>query len=341
MATLGDTTTDKRLAFIKYVTDNLRFAEVEYEIEKDKPGQLFKLKGTGVESVGKEIRPGTKLKITSQKLIEISGVKYAEVSIKGAPKGLLAINKIRKPTVGNGTQYEDEVVDAINSFILDVGYPIDIKIKNKTYENMLYAVKVDSNMKRAKNIKGDPKADIIICEDREDPFAKTSIYVSHKKDGGPEVFQQYGGLSAQAGTNISDHKLVKKFLGKVAEVIGTSKQLPAPVMMEFNNPLLSNLSIYGPEYGGAFSLQHVNIIAQGKPVFKLIKEGVYQLTFTGPMSGSGDLSHFSGGYTPVFGATFRAGRGFDYNGKRYDGARVAIYPQKLMATRSGLIKLKA
>jgi hypothetical protein len=58
------------------------------------------------------------------------------------------------------------------------------------------------------------------------------------------------------------------------------------------------------------------------------------------MSLSGDLSHFVGGYLPVFGATFRAGRGFDYKGKRYNGARVAIYPQKLMSTRSQLKTLK-
>ena len=32
---------------------------------------------------------------------------------------------------------------------------------------------------------------------------------------------------------------------------------------------------------------------------------------------SGDLSKFKGGYLPVFGATFRAGRGFELDGKTY------------------------
>ncbi len=58
------------------------------------------------------------------------------------------------------------------------------------------------------------------------------------------------------------------------------------------------------------------------------------------MSISGDLSHFNEGYTPVFGATFRAGRGFELDGKRYDGARVGIYPIKLIQTRGGVVEVK-
>ncbi len=101
------------------------------------------------------------------------------------------------------------------------------------------------------------------------------------------------------------------------------------------------MSIYGPDYGLDYSLQHTQLIGQGKPILKKISGGkYYELDFTSHMSLSGDLSHFTGGYLPVFGATFRAGRGFDYDGKRYNGARVAIYPHKLMATRGGLIILK-
>ena len=57
------------------------------------------------------------------------------------------------------------------------------------------------------------------------------------------------------------------------------------------------------------------------------------------MSLSGDLTSFNGDYTPVFGATFRAGRGFDFEGKRYSGARVGIYPMKLVAGRGGVEEL--
>ena len=337
MAHLGQKATDGRLSFIKYVVENKRFSEVEFVIENGKSTSVFKKKGSGLAAGTKEYKQGTKVKITEAKMYDISGMKLAAVKI-GTESGFIPINVIRKPTGGNGTQYEDEVVDAINAYILDAGGKIDIKIKgdNKTYKDICFAIKVDTQIKQKAGVRGDPKADIILCKDKKNPLAAGSIYISHKKEGGPEAFQQYGGLSEQAGPQISQHKLVQKFLAQVASIIGDNAQLPAPVMGTFNDPVLSNMSIYGPDYGKAFSLQHTQLIGQGKPVMRETSRAV-ELSFSSHMSLSGDLSHFTGGYLPVFGATFRAGRGFDYNNRRYNGARVAIYPQKLMASRGGLI----
>lgn len=340
MADLSGKSTDGRLSFVKYVTENKRFAEIEYEIERGKSTVIYKKERGKLVAGTKEYKAGTKLKITDKNLHEINKIKMAAVKM-GTVQGFIPINTIRKPTGGNGTQYEDEVVDAINSYILDAGGKIDIKLKGdrKIYKDISYAIKVDSAIKSKAGVKGDPKADIILCKDKKNPTAAGSIYISHKKEGGPEAFQQYGGLSEQAGEHIYNHKLVQKFLGEVAKIIGKGSQLPNPVMGEFNDEVLSNMSIYGPDYGSEFSLQHTQIIGQGKPVFKNTGK-VVELSFSSHMSLSGDLSHFKGGYLPVFGATFRAGRGFTLNGKRYNGARVAIYPHKLMATRSGLIVVK-
>lgn len=340
MADLGSKATDGRLSFVKYVTENKRFSEIEFEIEKGKSTAVYTKKGTAFVAGTKEFKAGTKVKITDKQMQDISGMKMAAVQI-GTAKGFIPISVIRKPTAGNGTQYEDEVVDAINAYILDAGGKVDLKLKgdNKTYKDISYAVKVDSAIKTRAGVKGDPKADIILCKDNKNPTAAGSIYISHKKEGGPEAFQQYGGLSEQAGEKIYGHPLVQKFLGEVAKIIGNSDQLPNPVLCEFKDVALSNMSIYGPDYGSAFSLQHTQLIGQGKPVFKNIGK-VSELSFTSHMSLSGDLSHFTGGYLPVFGATFRAGRGFTYKNKRYNGARVAIYPYKLMATRSNLTIVK-
>lgn len=341
MAVLSQKATDGRLSFVKYVTENKRYAEVEFVFDKKLSSPLFVAKGAGYEASKKIYTDSTKFKITDTKLYDPNGLKLAKVTIiPTGTKGFFPISKIRKPTAVNATAYEDEVVDAINAFILDNGGTIDIKLGNKTYKKMSYAVKVDSALKRQGNVRGDPKADIIVCVDKANPLAKSSIYISHKKEGGPEAFQQYGGLSMQAGEEIYNHKATQAFLKNVSEIIGAGNQLPHPVMMVFKDDTLANMSIYGPEYGGDFSLQHTQLIGQGKPVFKKIKEGLWELSFSSHMSLSGDLSHFKEGYLPVFGATFRAGRGFDYKGKRFDGARVAIYPQKLMATRSGLVILK-
>lgn len=336
MADLSSKATDGRLSFTKYVTDNARFAEIEYEIEKGKTAIVYTKSGSKLTPSKKELKAGTKIKITDSKLFEISKMKLASIK-SGSTTGFIQINTIRKPTAVNSTQYEDEVVDAINAYILNSGGSINVKLKgdSKVYKDIAFAVKVDKAIKAKAGVKGDPKADIILCKDITKPLGAGSIYVSHKKEGGPEAFQQYGGLSEQAGDKIYNNKLVQNFLKVVAGILSEAKSaaLPYPVMGSFKNDELSNMSIYGPEYGGAFSVQHTQVIGQGKPTFT--ENGANTIIgFTSHMSLSGDLSHFKGGYLPVFGATFRAGRGFVYKGERYSGARVAIYPHKLMATRS-------
>lgn len=111
----------------------------------------------------------------------------------------------------------------------------------------------------------------------------------------------------------------------VSTELGDSNRLENPIMMNFKDDRLVNLSVYGPDFGKSFSLQHVQLIGQGKPVFTKTASA-FKLGFSSHMSLSGDLSHFKNGYLPVFGATFRSGRGFEFEGKRYDGARLAIYP---------------
>lgn len=339
MADLGSKTTDGSLSFTKYVTKNPRFKEIEFEIEKGKKAMFFVKKNNKFILSDKEYSSGVKLNILEKDYTELNKIKLATVKIKNTV-GLIPINTIRKPTGGNGTQYEDQVVDAFNEYIKNAGGKIDLRFKGdrKTYKNISYAIKVDSVIKRKAGVKGDPKADIILCADKKNPLAEGSIYISHKKEGGPEAFQQYGGLSEQAGDRIYNHEFVQTFLANVAKLIGDKDQLTTPVLGEFNDPELANMSIYGPDYGKEFSIQHTQIIGQGNPVFRQTAKYV-EVDFSSHMSLSGDLSHFTGGYLPVFGATFRAGRGFTYKGKRYNGARVAIYPQKLMATRGNLIKI--
>ena len=337
MADLGSTTTDRRLAFTKYVTDNKRFREIEYEVEKGRETYLYSAEGLPYSKI--TYKSGTKFYITQPMMLVKGKERFAYVKIGNIP-GFIPIKNIRKPTGGNGTQYEDEVVDAINNYILECGGVINMKLAGDTkiYTNLTVAVKVDTTIKRQGGARGDPKADIIVCRDKKNPLGAGSVYISHKKEGGPEAFQQYGGLTEQAGLLIYANPLTQKFLGVVGEALQMGKltALPYPIMGTFKDKYLANMSIYGPDFGKQFSLQHTQLIGQGHPVFKRIRDELYELSFSSHMSLSGNLSHFTGGYTPVFGATFRAGRGFVYKGVRYSGARVAIYPQKLMATRGSL-----
>lgn len=339
MADLASKASDGKISFVKFVTENKRFDEIEFEIEQGKSSPIFTKVGTGLVANKISHKAGTKIIILNRKLLDIANMKVAEVKI-GSKKGFLPISVIRKPTAINATKYEDEVVDLINAVILENGKAIDVRLKGspRIYKDILYAVKVDTATKQAAGVKGDPKADIILCQDWRKPLDKTSIFISHKKEGGPEAFQQYGGLSIASGRNINEHPIVQKFLGIVAEAIGEGDKLPFPIMAHFTDKALANAAIFGSDYGNDFSINHTQLIGQGKPRMRPVANGkVFELDFTSHMSLSGDLSHFKGGYLPVLAASFRAGRGFDYQNKRYNGARVGFYPQKLIAGRSGTI----
>lgn len=336
-ANLGSKASDGRVSFIKFVQENKNFDEIKYEIVKGKTAIVHIKNGSKIVLTDKELKSGTKITITDNKMFEVSKIKFAKVKFRGGA-GFIQIDTIAKPSPPNNTKYEDEVVDIINSYILNSGGSINIKLNgdNKIYEDIAYAVKVTKAIKNRTGVKGDPKADIILCKNKLKPLAPGSIYISHKKAGGPQAFQQYGGVSEQAGTVINKNKIVQKFLKVVSDVLTDTKdkKLPHPLMGVFKNDKLSNMSIYGPEYGGAFSIQHVQVIGQGKPT--IIENKTHVIISFEHMGLSGDIRQFKGGYTPVLGATYRAGRGFVYSKITHKGARVAIYPYKKIAASKRL-----
>lgn len=340
MAHLGQKTTSGELAWDKYVKKNKNWEELNLEAEID--SILFKKSGLKLSTI-LEFGEGENIKIKSTTLVTIGNKKYAQVTIKNK-SGYVSISSIRKPTKFKPTGYEEEVVNIINEVISkNNNAPIDIKIKGdtKTYKGICGAIQVNSEIKRQGRISADPKADIILYTDKDDLLNSKNIFISHKKEGGPEAFQQYGGLTEKSGKEIYEHPETKKFLKMVSKNVDPKNGLNNPMFMKVKDDNLKNMSIYGPDYNKKYGLQHVQIIGQGLPkLTPTRKDGVYELSFTSHMSMSGDLSHFIGGYTPVFAATFRAGRGFDLDNKRYDGVRVGIYPMKLVETRGGVVEIK-
>lgn len=339
MASLGDRTTSGELAWDKYVGKNKSWSNLTLDIEKDT--ELMTKKGVNMVGIA-PLPKGEQITLKNNRVTVFKAKKYATVAY-GRKTGFVDIKAIRKPTTFKPTSYEAEVVDMINNFISKSGgIPINIKLKgdSKTYKGITGAIQVDKDIKRAAGVTSDPKADIILYVDKKKLAATNNIYISHKKEGGPEAFQQYGGLSTAAGEQIYNHPETKKFLKQVTGYIKDDK-LTNPLFKKVKNDTLKNMSIFGPDYNqGTHSLQHATCIGQGKPVLKALKaENTFELDFSSHMSLSGDLSSFNGDYTPVFGATFRAGRGFDFEGKRYNGARVGIYPMKLVAGRGGVEEL--
>lgn len=339
MASLGDKTTSGELAWDKYISKNQKWNELVLTAENDT--ELLEKRVNDLKKVI-SVSKGAEIKLKSKVYTTFNTKKYAQ-AIVNKKSGLINIKDIRKPTAFKPTGYEEEVVSLINNFIKKNGnMPIDIKLKgsSKVYKGISGAIQVDKDIKRKGGVSADPKTDIILYQKKADLFSQNNIYVSHKKEGGPEAFQQYGGLTEAAGERIHNHSETKSFLKQTIKYI-KDDQLTNPLFKKVKSTELINMSIFGPDYGNKYGLQHCNCIGQGLPVLKPTKkENEYELTFSSHMSLSGDLSHFKEGYTPVFGATFRAGRGFELDGKRYNGARVGIYPSKLVATRGGVVELK-
>lgn len=313
----------------KNVEKNKRFREVKFEIRPGKTTPLFTKVGKNLKVGPRIYKEKIKLSILSPNMVMIDNKAMAEVKIVGQ-KGLIPISAIKQPTAGNGTQYEDEVVDLINEVITQVG-ALNIKLKGsaKVYEGILYAVKVNTKIKQAAGLKSDPKCDIILCKDRKKPTAAGSIYISHKKAGGAAAFQQYSGVSDASGLEISRNRIVKKFVGIVAQNLADSDRLEAPVIGNFKDDKLANMAIYGPNYGQAHGLEHVHCIGQGKAkLTPSADKKTFTLDFSDHISLSGDLRLFTGPYAPVLSATYREDRSFTYNGVVYKKTRIGIYPLK-------------
>lgn len=269
--------------------------------------------------------------------------RYEEKSAKSSA-GRVAVGdtfiyaKLPKGT-RSPTMYEQEVVTAINNKINAIGTPIDIIAGNKTFKNIIGAIQVDTNIKRLGGARNDPKTDIILYSDIKNLLDPNNIFISHKKAGGPEAFQQYGGVTELAGLNIYNHPEVQDFMESVIAYVQNGKLL-FPVMKPVKDIKLINWSIFGPEsHTNKYSLQHCTLIGQGQATLNEQSDGKFKLDFQ-HMSLSNDLRHFKGEYEPVFGATYRSGRGFTYKGVSYSGVRLGIYPKKLMQGRGGLITLK-
>lgn len=340
MANLDGTTTNGQSSWDKYVKQNKNWRDLNLEAEID--SELYKKSQTKLVEI-LSFQKGTSIKLKSNLVTTISNKKYANVTIN-RKDGFISLKAIRKPTNFAPTAYEADVVNLINAHISkNNNIPIDIYIRglNKTYKRIAGAIQVDTQIKRKGGVSSDPKADIILYSDKNNLLSINNIFISHKKEGGPEAFLQYGGITEKAGTEIYSHPETKKFLKAVAKNIDPKEGLKSPMFMKIKDSRLKNLSIFGPNFDKAYGLQHVQLIGQGSP--KLIptkKENVYELEFSTPISVSGDLSHFTEGYMPVFGARYAAGRGFELDGKRYDGARVGIFPTKLITGRGGVIEVK-
>lgn len=332
MATLSGKTTSGEPAFAKYVTNNSKWKELELMIEEKLNAPFFKADKKETQGI---LTAGTKLKLLSNSSDTIGRLQVAKVKV-GSKTGYVAINRIRKPTKTNVMEAEEAAIRDLDKLIKDlvkqVG-PIKICTPSGDFPNCVGVRNITEKV-----LGREAKADFAVV----DAKGKDVIFISHKKAGGPAAYQQYGGVSAKSGSAgnpklIYNHPEAQDFMRKVVGYIENNK-LTNPVYSYVKDMKLVNQSVYGPDYGDKYGIDNVNMIAQGNPILKPSKkeEACFDLTFSDHVSWNGDSDFFSKGqYRAAFAATYRAGRGFEVDGARYSGARVAIYPVALVSGRSG------
>ena len=167
---------------------------------------------------------------------------------------------------------ESMFINDFNSYIREVGKPITLEINRKIFTNIVGANKVH----------GTPKADIVLVQ-LNNVGLKEICFLSHKKEGGAEAFQQYGGLSPSSGAIIYNNKNVQNFLTKVANILKAKKYRGYSgfsVQQIVNDKILIGQSLFGPDWRPGsqnFGLDFVNYVFQGRVKLKHVGNNKHML----------------------------------------------------------------
>ncbi len=302
-----------------------------------------------LDKMGRNISPKvfsnkTALQLLDNKNHIIGGKSHAHVKIQGIV-GFLPITKLSKPP-RNTTEKEDIALGQLTSEIKqrmvgNKGITIIVKSHNKvvfTFENCV----------GARTFKGTPKADFSIINSSGREIA----FISHKDAGGAKAYQQYVSLTGKSNDGVNRHPIVQDFLRRLVMhhdfVTKQKRRIMKLVPFDKEGMDLMNYSIYGTEYGKAYSKEHVHFIGQGRPTLKEANPkdkpkntGIaYELKFSDDLSVSGDLSHFKlPGYEPIILARFTTGRFFYIGNNKYSDIRLLIAPKALTSTAVNIDEL--
>jgi hypothetical protein len=266
------------------------------------------------------------------------------------------------PKLKRSTPYREEmkVLNKINKKIGEVNKekPITIQIGNKKYNNVAGLV----------GGKGTSKADFVIVS----MDGKEIGFISHKKGDNARSFQQYSGISQEAGLQIHNHSEVKKFRRKLNEILNNAEEKSTddfstilnsfPKKTEDNRNYISvyqpiedtdlkKKAIFGKKSGTAVrGMDNVDFFAQGNPEFEdkmPIASGEYKgqpvllikfSTKTVPNNKLTGLDNEE--YSPVIGARKDLARVLsdveDENVKGISGARGGIWTNAYMKNRKSM-----
>lgn len=166
----------------------------------------------------------------------------------------------------------------------------------------------------------EPKTDYVIVS-KDGNSLYPSFFISYKMGTSAKDFQNYSGISDKTSALIWGHAETKRFfktLGMMSES-GVAEE----IKQEINDTKIMKHSMYGQDFGKAFGIDNVNILAQGTVAIA----GNGLVTFSHMME-NGTVPSRSSPYFPVFGARVATGRGAKTpSGTTITGFRIGIFPR--------------
>lgn len=257
---------------------NSNLSKIDFELEKNADNVPL------LDDAGNQIgvlHGGDRLRILDNKERDFPSLAGTAPSVKirtaTGEEGWVQLSKIRNPYNKSTTAVEDLVHGTIrNKFatIVDNEGPFTLYIDGKhKMENVVDIIQPP----------GDPKADFVILNDKK----KGVGFISHKKEGGPKAFQQYGGISPRVSglAKYGNRRMIEEVDQFIVDVEAYLINNPedarvSRIWREVKTPELIGFSIFGFEYGSStFSLNNVNVIGQGDAIIEPYKDG-YNLTFS-------------------------------------------------------------
>lgn len=224
----------------------------------------------------------------------------------------------RQPSDAN----ELKIIKLINQKIQEVGKgtPIDIRIKNKLYKNIVGFVGGESTK----------KADFVLI----DVDSKEVGFLSFKIGTLPIDFQQYSGISKRSGYVINSHPEVKEFTENVIDVWDSLSSNYDTLYREIEDRNLKKSAVFGKDFRKPSGYDSVDFLVQGDPIFS-VREKTLIIRFATKNVRKNDLSALSGEYDPYLGVrTGEQTRRISINeSKKLHGVRGGIWSKGYLSSR--------
>lgn len=202
-----------------------------------------------------------------------------------------------------GTECEDAHLNHLRSQIKSVGGVVPIKIGDTIFQ-----------VADVISTPGTPKSDFHFV----DVDGNEICWISHKDGTKPKDFQQWGGLTEKSFWEYHSEEIMS-FIEEVRTLYADGFLTCNSCSKRIRTNQIKFMSVYGVEFGKAYSRQNVNVVIQGK--MTLEKEQDYYIINAHHILINGDL--IENEYEPIMYATYRSGR-TQFGIKN---ARFGIYPK--------------